>query len=114
MRLDICAFCDVSSTRLWLERETAIVFADPNPLADGHMVVVPRQHVGTIYELSGVNQMQLWELVSEVRSRLPLQTASASVLAILCMTEPAQTMPPFTLFPVGGATISICGPASNG
>jgi len=34
------------------------------------MLVVPRKHVSTIYELSAAEQKQLWGLVSQVRSRL--------------------------------------------
>jgi len=47
-----------------------MAFADSNPITDGHMVVIPRKHVGTIYELSAPEQEAIWELVSQVRSRL--------------------------------------------
>lgn len=65
-----CQFCSLSSTRLWIETEHALAFAATDPIADGHIVVAPRKHVGTVYELSPREQKALWALVSEVRSRL--------------------------------------------
>ena len=40
----------VSPDRIWLQTEHAIAFAH-DPARDGHMLVVPRKHVGTVYEL---------------------------------------------------------------
>ncbi len=34
------------------------------------MLVAPRKHVGTIYELNMAEQKAIWELVGEVRERL--------------------------------------------
>lgn len=68
--VDPCPFCAVEPARIWIETEHAIAFGDAYPVADGHTLVVPRKHVCTIYELSIAEQQALWELVSEVRSRL--------------------------------------------
>jgi diadenosine tetraphosphate (Ap4A) HIT family hydrolase len=65
-----CPFCSLSSAHLWIETEAALAFADANPMADGHMVVVLRKHVGTVFELSAAEQKRLWEVLAEVRSRL--------------------------------------------
>jgi len=43
---------------------------DASPIAEGHTVVAPRQHVSTIYELTIPEQQALRELVSEARARL--------------------------------------------
>lgn len=50
-----CVFCrirdgQIPSTRLW-EDERTFAFMDINPLNDGHCLVVPRAHVGTIFEI---------------------------------------------------------------
>jgi diadenosine tetraphosphate (Ap4A) HIT family hydrolase len=37
---------------------------------DGHMLVVPRKHIGTIYELTMPEQKAVWALVAEARGRL--------------------------------------------
>ena len=62
-----CPFCYISPSRQCLENEHAIAFADAYPLTDGHALVVPRQHVSSIYQLSAAQQMALWDLVAEAR-----------------------------------------------
>ncbi len=53
-----------------MDSEEAIAFADAFPLAEGHMLVAPRKHVSSIYELTGPEQAAIWKLVAEVRERL--------------------------------------------
>ena len=43
---------------------------DAHPVTEGHTLVVPRQHVTTIYELAAAEQKAIWALVAEVRERL--------------------------------------------
>jgi diadenosine tetraphosphate (Ap4A) HIT family hydrolase len=68
--LETCPFCAVEPGRIWLESEHALAVPAAHPVADGHMVVVPRKHVSTIYELTMPEQQALWDLVGEVRQRL--------------------------------------------
>jgi diadenosine tetraphosphate (Ap4A) HIT family hydrolase len=46
----LAPYCSVSPARIWVETEHAIAFAH-GPTTDGHMLIVPRKHVGTVYEL---------------------------------------------------------------
>jgi diadenosine tetraphosphate (Ap4A) HIT family hydrolase len=66
----VCPFCSPADRRIWLENEHAVAFADAFPVTDGHMLVVPRQHVSSIYELSAAQQAALWDQVALVRERL--------------------------------------------
>ena len=68
--MDSCSFCAIEPGRIWLESEHALAVPDAYPVADGHTLVMPRKHVGTIYELSMIEQRAIWELVGEVRERL--------------------------------------------
>jgi diadenosine tetraphosphate (Ap4A) HIT family hydrolase len=43
---------------------------DAFPVAEGHTLVVPRKHVGSIYELSLAEQSTIWNLVGRVREQL--------------------------------------------
>lgn len=43
--------------------ETAFVMLNKYPFAAGHLMVVPRQHVSDLSELSGKDHQHLWELV---------------------------------------------------
>jgi diadenosine tetraphosphate (Ap4A) HIT family hydrolase len=65
-----CPFCSLDPSRTWIENEHAIAFTDAYPTTDGHTLVVPRQHIGSIYELSAAQQAAVWDLVAEVRQRL--------------------------------------------
>jgi diadenosine tetraphosphate (Ap4A) HIT family hydrolase len=40
------------------------------PAAEGHIVVVPKEHVPTIHALPIAAQTSVWALVSDVRGRL--------------------------------------------
>jgi diadenosine tetraphosphate (Ap4A) HIT family hydrolase len=67
---DKCPFCEPDADQVWLEDEDGIVLSDAFPVSDGHTLVVPRQHVASIYELPADVQAGLWSLVAEARSRL--------------------------------------------
>jgi diadenosine tetraphosphate (Ap4A) HIT family hydrolase len=65
-----CPFCSLEPSRKWIENEHAIAFADAYPVTEGHTLVIPRQHVGSIYELSPDQQTAVWDLVARARDRL--------------------------------------------
>lgn len=65
-----CLFCSIAPSRKCLENEHAIAFADAYPVTDGHTLVIPRQHVSSIYQLSTAQQVALWDLVAEVRQSI--------------------------------------------
>jgi diadenosine tetraphosphate (Ap4A) HIT family hydrolase len=65
-----CPFCSLEPDQKWIENEHAVAFPDAFPSTDGHMLVVPRRYVGSIYELTASEQSALWDVVAEVRQRL--------------------------------------------
>ena len=65
-----CPFCSIPASRIWIESEHAIAVAADPPAAEGHIVVVPREHVPSIHALPITTQNGVWALVSEVRGRL--------------------------------------------
>ena len=71
--LDACPFCNIDPSRIRLENEYAIAFSYAHPVTDGHMLVVPRRHVSTIYELEIAEQFAIWNLVAQSRDILLLQ-----------------------------------------
>jgi diadenosine tetraphosphate (Ap4A) HIT family hydrolase len=66
--LESCPFCDIPASRVRIETEHA--FAVASPLAEGHVLVAPRKHVSSVYELTMPEQKALSELVGGIRSRL--------------------------------------------
>ena len=65
-----CPFCNIGPGRIWLESEHAVAVPDAFPVSPGHMLVLPRKHVMTIYELCRPELKAIWELVARVRERL--------------------------------------------
>jgi diadenosine tetraphosphate (Ap4A) HIT family hydrolase len=68
--LSTCPFCLIEPGRILLESEYSIAFADAFPVNAGHTLVVPRNHVSTLYDLPEVEQWDLWRLVSRIRMSL--------------------------------------------
>jgi diadenosine tetraphosphate (Ap4A) HIT family hydrolase len=69
-RMESCPFCSVEPNRKWIENSSALAFPDAYPVSEGHTLVIPRKHVGSIYELNIDEQSAIWDLVAEVRQRL--------------------------------------------
>jgi diadenosine tetraphosphate (Ap4A) HIT family hydrolase len=65
-----CPFCHVEESRIIVENETAVVFPDAFPVADGHVLVVPKRHVASLFDLSDEEQISIWKLVALVRGKL--------------------------------------------
>ena len=65
-----CPFCELSSERIVQESNGGVAIRDKFPIANGHTLVIPRQHVASIYELPEGHQNSLWKLVTLVRSFL--------------------------------------------
>ena len=65
-----CPFCSFDPSHKWIENEHAIAFADAFAVADGHTLVIPRQHVASIYALPADQQSAVWNLIAQVRNRL--------------------------------------------
>jgi diadenosine tetraphosphate (Ap4A) HIT family hydrolase len=65
-----CPFCDIDSSRIQLENEVAFAILDAFPVSEGHILVVPKKHVTSLYDLPPNEQASLWLLVSEARGYL--------------------------------------------
>lgn len=65
-----CPFCHAESSQVVAENQVAVALRDAFPVAEGHTLVVPRQHVESIFDLSSSDQAALWQLVAHTRSVL--------------------------------------------
>lgn len=75
--MTVCPFCEFLGDRCrhqgseWIaDNAHAAAFLDGYPVSEGHTLIVPRQHIGSIFELGGEAQAGVWNLVAEVRDRL--------------------------------------------
>ncbi|MFB6292375.1 MAG: HIT family protein [Candidatus Nanohaloarchaea archaeon] len=65
---DDCVFCsiiegDIPAHKVY-EDEKVVAFLDANPVSRGHTLVVPKEHVETIYEADGMDY--IWDALVEV------------------------------------------------
>ena len=65
-----CPFCTINESLIVVQSTTGIALRDAFPVADGHTLVVPCQHVASIFDLTETDQAQIWSLVAQVRSAL--------------------------------------------
>jgi histidine triad (HIT) family protein len=67
--MDSCVFCNVSLKRLNHligEDESSIAFLDRNPIARGHVLVIPKKHVEKVDELSSEELRNYFVFISRV------------------------------------------------
>lgn len=69
--MNICPFCKIEN--LWFENEHYQIVRDGFPISPGHSLVVPKQHVSSLYDLEINIQAHLWQAVAEVRRQLKLE-----------------------------------------
>jgi diadenosine tetraphosphate (Ap4A) HIT family hydrolase len=70
MDLHPCPFCHLEKSRITLENECAVAFADAFPVAEGHTIVIPKRHVASLFGLPDDEQAAIWRLVAQVRGKL--------------------------------------------
>lgn len=67
---DDCPFCKVEPSRIRFETEVGRAIRDLFPVADGHTLVIPRRHIGSIYEMTADEQDEIWDLTRRTRDLL--------------------------------------------
>ena len=72
-----CPFCEHDPGRILAESDVAVAIQDAYPVTEGHTLVVPRQHVTSVYRLSSTDQSALWVMVGRVRNLLVQRYAPA-------------------------------------
>jgi diadenosine tetraphosphate (Ap4A) HIT family hydrolase len=65
-----CPFCSPAPPVLWLESPSAVALWDGFPISEGHTLVVPRNHLASLFDLPASELAAVWEFVARVRSEL--------------------------------------------
>lgn len=68
-----CTFCTFPSTNILLENEMALAFYDKFPVNEGHVLIIPRRHIGCLFDASMEEIINIWELLGEVKEALNKQ-----------------------------------------
>jgi len=63
-----CPFCAPREEAVLAESALSLAVRDRYPVAPGHTLVIPRRHVGSIFDLMPAEWQDLWDLVRQVRT----------------------------------------------
>lgn len=65
-----CPFCNLDPKRIVLSTQNMVARFDGYPVTQGHTLVIPRRHIGSIFDLSEPIQAEIWSQVAKVRAIL--------------------------------------------
>ena len=65
-----CPFCTLPPERIIDSNELAIVIRDGYPVSPGHALVIPKQHIGSWFEITPKEQSAMLELLQSAKARL--------------------------------------------
>ena len=65
-----CTFCNLPESRFVFSSEYGFVIRDAYPISPGHALVIPRRHVGSLFELPLSEQAELLALLDKARTEL--------------------------------------------
>jgi diadenosine tetraphosphate (Ap4A) HIT family hydrolase len=65
-----CIFCNLERLEILAETADVVAIPDRYPVNEGHTLVVPREHVESLFELPPERIAAVWLMVSRVRSIL--------------------------------------------
>lgn len=107
-----CIFCRILSgqikTEFLYQDEEVVAFLDINPQAPVHILVVPREHIGSLTDLKPEHRTLVGKLV-EVANQLARSQGIADKgyrLAVNCGREGGQGVPHLHFHLLGGRRLS--------
>jgi len=65
-----CIFCNIPETEIIAENDLALAFFDKFPVNQGHVLVVPKRHVETLFDADWQEVMAIDKLIFEVKDIL--------------------------------------------
>lgn len=68
-----CPFCDVQPDRIIAENRLAFALRDKYPVNPGHLLVCPRRHVASVFDLTPAEMTAIFDLVHQAKSRCDLE-----------------------------------------
>jgi len=68
MEPEPCIFCTPETKEILLENKGAYAKFDLNPVSRGHILIIPKRHIGSIFDASSDEMVDLWNLLILARN----------------------------------------------
>ena len=65
-----CPFCTLEAGRITLANAHAVAVSDGFPVSPGHTLIIPKRHIGSLFEATKEERRALFDLLAAARSRL--------------------------------------------
>jgi diadenosine tetraphosphate (Ap4A) HIT family hydrolase len=62
-----CPFCNLDTKRIFLENDQAVAIRDGYPISPGHILIIPKRHVASFFELNEQEEDGVWALLKQAR-----------------------------------------------
>ena len=73
-----CPFCHIPNDRILFENNLAIAFRDAFPVAEGHLLVIPKWHIGSWFEIKFDERESCHELILNGKKAIKNEDSSVS------------------------------------
>jgi diadenosine tetraphosphate (Ap4A) HIT family hydrolase len=70
MSQPVCPFCTLAPERILFATALCLVFRDAFPVSPGHTLVIPRRHVGSLFELTQAERESVLAMLEVAKSGL--------------------------------------------
>lgn len=68
-----CVFCEIIKENYVLENDFFYAIFDKYPVTEGHLLVIPKRHVETLFELNESERAELLDFVEQGKKKLDQQ-----------------------------------------
>ena len=68
-----CPFCNLVNRKIYLENDLSIGILDGFPISNGHSLIIPKRHVGSIFDIQKDELLSLFNLLADVKNKLTEQ-----------------------------------------
>jgi diadenosine tetraphosphate (Ap4A) HIT family hydrolase len=70
MTANTCPFCTIVPSLIILANGHSVAIHDGFPVSPGHMLIIPRRHIGSLFEATAEERMAMLDLLAEARELL--------------------------------------------
>ena len=67
-----CIFCKINENDIILESKLSIAFFDIFPVSNGHMLIIPKKHTISYFNLDSEERSDIWQLVNKAKKYLDI------------------------------------------